>query len=102
MDSLNIVLHPALKVLYYAIDIYIWVVAARVILSWLLAFDVINRHNQVVASVGRFVWRVTEPVLFRIRRLIPAVGGLDLSPLILFLVLFGIQQIIVEILIRTV
>jgi len=101
MDSLNVVLHPLLKVLYYAVDIYIWLLIAMAILSWLVAFDVLNRHSQFVRTVGQFLWRITEPALRPIRRILPNLGGIDISPVILILVLFFVQQVIVELLLRT-
>lgn len=101
MDSLNIVLQPLLRVLYYAIQIYIYLVIAMAILSWLVAFDVLNRRNQVVSTVGRFLWRVTEPALKPIRRILPNLGGIDISPVLLILALWFLQQMIIEIMLRT-
>ena len=101
MDSLNVVLQPLLRVLYYALDIYVWLVIAMAILSWLVAFDVINRRSQVVNSIGRFLWRSTDPPLRPIRRILPNLGGIDVSPIILLLILFFLQQMIVELIRRT-
>jgi len=96
MDGLNIVLLPLLQVIYVAIDIYIWLVIAMAILSWLVAFDVINRHNQFVSTLGRFLWKITEPPLRPIRRILPDLGGIDISPVILILGLFFLQSMIVR------
>ncbi len=63
-----------------------------VILTWLVQFNVVNTSNQLVYMVGDFLYRITEPVLKRIRSVIPPIGGIDLSPLILLLALFFIQQ----------
>ena len=101
MDSLNVVLQPLVRVLYYALDIYVWLVIAMAILSWLVAFDVINRRSQVVNSIGRFLWRSTDPPLRPIRRILPNLGGIDVSPIILLLILFFLQQMIVELIRRT-
>lgn len=95
MDSLNIILLPLLEVLYYAIDIYIWLVIAMAILSWLVAFDVLNRSSQVVRTVGQFLWRITEPPLRPIRAILPNLGGIDISPVILILLLFFLKRVIV-------
>lgn len=100
MDSLNVVLRPLLEVLYYAISIYTWLVIAMAILSWLIAFDVLNRNSQFVRLVGGFLWRVTEPALRPIRRVLPRMGALDISPVILLLILFFLQRVIVELIIR--
>ena len=75
MDSLNVVLLPLLRVLSIAIDIYIYLLIAMAILSWLVAFDVINPRNQLVRTVGTFLWRITEPALKPIRRILPNLGG---------------------------
>ena len=97
---MNVVLRPLLQVLYYAIDVYIWLLIAMAILTWLVAFDVLNRRSQFVQTVGRFLWRITEPVLRPIRRILPNLGGIDISPVILILILFFLQKMIVELLIR--
>ncbi|WP_372096245.1 YggT family protein [Tistrella mobilis] len=70
-----------------AIEIYTWILIASVILSWLVAFNVVNTNNQVVYAIGSFIHRITEPVLRPIRNVLPSLGGLDLSPLILLLLL---------------
>lgn len=94
---MNIVLQPLLQVLYMAVEIYIWLVIAMAILSWLVAFDVINRHNQFVSSVGRFLWKITEPPLRPIRRFLPDLGGIDISPVILILGLYFVQMLIQQV-----
>ena len=68
-----------------ALDIYTWILIASVIFSWLFAFNVINGRNQFVAMVGDFLHRATEPLLRPIRRFLPDLGGLDISPIILLL-----------------
>lgn len=70
-----------------AIDIYTWILIASVILSWLVAFNVVNTRNQVVFMIGSVIERMTEPVLRPIRNILPNLGGLDLSPLVLLLLL---------------
>ncbi|HAE49137.1 MAG: hypothetical protein CMO30_19445 [Tistrella sp.] len=70
-----------------AIEIYTWILIASVILSWLVAFNVVNTNNQVVYTIGSFIHRITEPVLRPIRNFLPSLGGLDLSPLVLLLLL---------------
>lgn len=72
------------------IDLYIWVVIIGAVLSWLIAFDVVNTRNRFVASVGDLCYRLTEPALRRLRRMVPVVGGLDLSPIAL---IFGLMFI---------
>lgn len=76
------------------LNLYYWVVIANVIFSWLYAFNVINSRNQFVASIGQALYALTEPFLKPIRRVVPSIGGLDLSPLILLLGVIFIQSVI--------
>jgi len=78
------------------IQIYTWVLIASAVLSWLLAFGIINRHSPVVNQVGRFLYQVTEPVLRPIRRFVPLIGGVDLSPLIVILLLWLLRNLLFE------
>jgi YggT family protein len=89
---------PLANLIGTVITLYIWVLIATAILSWLTAFGIVNRHNQVVNGVGRFCYALTEPVLRPIRRIIPLIGGVDLSPLILILLLFFVRDEIVRLL----
>ena len=100
MDSLNVVLLPLLRVLSIAIEIYIYLLIAMAILSWLVAFDVLNPRSSVVRTVGHFLWRITEPALRPIRRVLPNLGGIDIAPVILILLLIFIQEMIGQLAIR--
>ncbi len=80
MDSL-------LELLDTVIYLYIWAVILSAVLSWLVAFNVINTRNRFVYSVGTFLYRVTEPALRPIRSIIPNLGGIDISPVVLILLL---------------
>ena len=71
-----------------------WVFLIMIIMSWLISFNVINTRNQFVASVWRILNQITEPILRPIRRVVPPVGGLDLSPLIVFVIIFFLQNLI--------
>jgi YggT family protein len=77
------------------IDIYIWLLIAQAVLSWLLAFGVINRYNRVVTTIGDFLWRITEPLLRPIRRVLPDLGGIDISPVILILLLVFLRRLLI-------
>lgn len=77
-----------------ALEIYIWLLIAAAILSWLIAFNVVNTRNQVVATVGDFLYRITEPALRPIRNLMPNLGGIDISPVILILIIIFIRYCI--------
>jgi YggT family protein len=78
------------------IEIYVWLLIAQAILSWLLAFGVINRYNRGVSVIGDFLYRVTEPALRPIRRVLPNFGGIDISPVVLILILYFIRVFIDE------
>jgi len=77
------------------IQIYTWIIILYVILSWLIAFNVINTRNRFVYMVADALFRLTDPVLKPIRRIIPAVGGFDLSPVVAILLLFFIRNLII-------
>ena len=76
-----------------ALDIYTWILIASVIFSWLFAFNVINSRNQFVSMIGDFLYKATEPVLRPIRRILPDLGGIDISPIVLLLIIFFIRQL---------
>ena len=78
------------------IDIYIWLLIAQAVLSWLLAFGVVNRYNRVVASASDFLWRITEPLLRPIRSVLPDLGGIDISPVVLILILYFLRDLMFE------
>ena len=84
-------MNPIAALLIAVLDIYKWVVIAAVIVSWLTAFNVINSHNNFVRSLLHILYVLTEPVFRPIRRIIPPLGGLDLSPLIVFLIIWFLQ-----------
>jgi len=69
------------------INLMIWLIIAQAILSWLVAFDVVNYRNRFVYSVGSFLDRVTRPLLEPFRRIIPSLGGIDVSPIVVILLL---------------
>lgn len=83
-----------LDVILILLQLYVWLLIASAVLSWLIAFNVVNTRNQFVASVGEFLWRITEPVLRPIRSILPNLGGIDISPVILILIIFFIQRVI--------
>ncbi len=78
------------------ITLYIYVLIANAIYSWLVAFNVINARNNVVAMIGDFLYKVTEPLLAPIRRRLPDLGGIDLSPVVLIIGLIFIRMLVFE------
>src|ERR1700749_4339104 len=89
---------PPMRALFLVIDlaleIYIWLLIAAAILSWLIAFNVVNPRNQVVSMFGDFLYRITEPALRPIRNILPDLGGIDISPVILILIIIFIRYVI--------
>lgn len=87
-------LNPFVWLILELISLYTYVVVAAVIVSWLVAFGVINTHNQLARSVVQFLDAVTEPVFRQVRRVIPPIGGLDISPLIVLIALQFLSYLI--------
>ena len=76
-----------------ALSIYIWIIIGAAIFSWLYAFNVVNPSNRFVGVVGDFLYKATEPALRPIRRILPDLGGLDISPILLLLIIFFVRQL---------
>ena len=89
-------MYAFLRLVDTVITIYIWLLIAQAVLSWLVGFGIVNRHNRVVAMVGDMLWRLTEPALRPIRRFLPDLGGIDISPVILILLLWFLRDLMVE------
>ena len=76
------------------LELYIWILIAAAIFSWLVAFNVVNVRNSVVGMIGDFLYRITEPALRPIRNVMPNLGGIDISPVILNLIIIFIRYCI--------
>ena len=87
-------MNPFLWLIDTLITLYIWILIASAVMSWLIAFDVINRRSPVVAAIWSFLIQVTEPVLRPIRALLPNLGGIDISPVILIIGLWFLRLLI--------
>jgi YggT family protein len=87
-------LNPIAALLIEVLEIYKWIVIAAVIVSWLTAFNVINVHNNFVRTLLRILMALTEPVFRQVRRIVPPISGLDLSPIIVFLLIWFLQYTI--------
>jgi YggT family protein len=85
---------PLIGFIVLVIDLYIWVVIASAILSWLVAFNVVNTSNRLVYTIAEGLYRITEPALRPIRSILPNLGGIDISPVILILVLLFIRDVV--------
>ncbi len=93
-----IIVGPLIEVAIYLVELYKWVVIVAVIVSLLFSFNVVNASIQFVHVVSGFLFRATEPALRPIRRFIPNLGGLDVSPVILLVALFFLQRVLQELL----
>ncbi|MGX9576558.1 YggT family protein [Mesorhizobium sp. f-mel] len=85
-------MNALIDTLIYALSIYWWIIIAAAIFSWLYAFNVVNSRNHFVDSVSNMLYRVTEPVFRPIRRFMPDLGGVDISPIIVLLIIFFLQR----------
>ena len=85
-------MEPFIHLIDTVISLYIWVLVVSAILSWLVAFNVVNTRNRFVYVVGDVCYRLTEPVLRPIRRLLPSLGGIDISPVIAILLLVFLRD----------
>ena len=87
--------NPVIALIILLLNFYWWVVVIAVIVSWLIAFNVINTYNNFVRSLLRALAALTEPVFRRIRKVVPPIGGLDLSPMIVLVAIWFIQYSLV-------
>jgi YggT family protein len=87
-------MNPFLWLVDTIITLYIWILIGSAVLSWLVVFNVVNTRNPIVKSVGDFLYRVTEPALRPIRNVMPNLGGIDISPVILIIGLLFLKQLI--------
>lgn len=88
-------MRAVLDVLMLALNLYWWIIIISAIMSWLVAFNVINPRNEIVGTIGRMVYGLTEPALRPIRRFLPNLGGIDISPIVLLLGIYFLQRLIV-------
>lgn len=89
-------MYAILHLLDIVISVYIWLLIASVALSWLVSFNVVNTRNQLVYTIGDFLYRVTEPVLRPIRNMLPSMGGIDISPMVAILALYFVRDLAFE------
>jgi YggT family protein len=87
-------MNPFLWLIDTLIVLYIYVLIAAAVLSWLVAFNVVNTRNPIVAQIGDFLYRITEPALRPIRAVLPNLGGIDISPVILIIGLMFLRQLV--------
>ncbi|MBV9286643.1 MAG: YggT family protein [Hyphomicrobiales bacterium] len=85
---------PVIKLVLLILQLYVYVIIIGAVLSWLIAFNVVNVRNEIVRAVWNLFLALTEPFLRPIRKFLPATGGIDISPIILLLIIMFIQWII--------
>jgi YggT family protein len=85
----------------WLIGAYIWVIIIQAVLSWLVAFNVVNTQNRFVYAVGNALFQLTEPVVGRIRKFLPSAGGIDFSPMVVIIALIFLQRVVLQSLARS-
>ncbi|WP_408015605.1 YggT family protein [Rhizobium alarense] len=88
------------NILNFILNIAWFIVIASAIFSWLYAFNVVNSNNQFIATIGRSLYQLTEPMYRPIRRFLPNFGGVDLSPIVVLVIIFALQQVLFYVLIQ--
>ncbi len=91
---MHVILGPILDIVSTILWLYMWVLILSVAMSWLYAFNIVNTNNRIVYAIGYFTHRLTEPALAPIRRFIPNLGSIDISPLILLLAIVFLRDVI--------
>lgn len=91
---MDVIVIPIIRVINMALQLYLFAIIGSAILSWLIAFDVVNTTNRFVYTVVDFLWRITEPALRPIRQFLPNLGGIDISPIILILGIILMQDML--------
>jgi YggT family protein len=87
-------MRAVLDIVLYALELYSWAVIASAVVSWLVAFNVVNMRNDVVRSIAMGLYQITEPAMRPIRRLLPNLGTMDISPIILLLLIMLAERVI--------
>ena len=93
---MDVITGPVISILLIVLDLYMWVIIVSVVLSWLVAFNVVNTSNRLVYTIGDFCYRATEPFLGRIRQFLPNLGGLDISPIVLILAIVFLKEFLIR------
>jgi len=80
-------INPFIDLIATVLNLYGWVLLVHIIMVWLIYFDILNRYNRPIQRINDVLYRLTEPVLSRIRSFIPPIGGVDMSPIIVFILI---------------
>lgn len=93
-DPVDVITSPLYTLLSTLLQLYQWVIIISVIMSWLLQFGVIDGYNPIIRQIREALYRLTEPALRPIRNLLPDLGGIDISPIILIVVIYALQELL--------
>jgi YggT family protein len=91
---MQVIIGPVLGLIDIILGLYVWVLFLSIIMSWLIMFNVVNTTNRFVYVAGDFLYKVTEPALRPIRRFLPNIGGMDISPIVLLLAIWFVRDVI--------
>ncbi len=91
---MNVILGPIFGLIDIVLGLFVWILILGVIMSWLISFNVVNTTNRFVYMVADALYRITEPVLRPIRRFLPNLGGLDISPIVLLLTIWFVRDVL--------
>ena len=97
---MDVILYPLLKIFLLLIEIYKWALVFYVIVHLLMVFTLLTKGNQFIDTIYTFLHKIINPVAERVRKVVPVVGGLDLSILVLFLVIYFIQELLTRLLMK--
>lgn len=89
-------MHSLVLLINTVVNIFIWMLIIQAVLSWLIAFNIVNNRNEFVYRISDFLNRITEPLLRPIRNVLPNLGGIDVSPMILILLLMFLRNLLFE------
>lgn len=92
---MDVILFSLIRIINVALNLYLWCIIISAVLIWLVAFNVVNTSNKFVYMVGDFLYRITEPALRPIRQFMPNLGGIDISPVLLILIIYFVQSLLV-------
>ena len=91
---MNVILGPIFGLIDMVFDLFIWILIIAVVMSWLISFKVVNTTNRFVYLIADFTYRITEPALRPIRRFLPNLGGLDISPIVLLMLIWFLRDVL--------
>ena len=91
---MNVILGPIFGLIDMVFDLFIWILIIAVVMSWLISFKVVNTTNRFVYLIADFTYRITEPALRPIRRILPNLGGLDISPIVLLMLIWFLRDVL--------